>query len=153
MGRSGLVAASTCTFTALLLTVGADGTAGDAMGPACSDFAGGASLTYSAVETPGEAVAAISFDLAAASCADWIYTLYVLDATGQRELVRSGVSGNGQQRLTITTSVPGDPVLPPSSVCLFTSTRRGDRVADVAPDAGCAPAQLLSSGHGDHAWH
>lgn len=139
-------------FAAAAMAVAAEAAAGDAKGPACADFAGAASISYSLTDTPAEAVAAISFDLAAPSCPDWAYRLHVLDRSGHRELARQSIPGDGSQRLTLSVAVPGDPVIPPTGVCVFTSVTKGDRVSDVAPDVGCAPAQLTTAGHGDHTW-
>jgi len=117
--------------------------AGDARGPACSDFSGKADMFYSATDTTGEAVVQISFDLAGPSCSDWTYNLHVLDATGARELVSTSTAGDGTQRLTMRASVPGDPLLPPDNVCIYTTTTtKGGRVSDRAPDTGCQQVKL-----------
>lgn len=127
-------------------------TAGDARGPGCSDFSGQGNFFYTATDVAGEAIVEISFDVASPSCSDWSYNLHVLDETGQRELVKSSIPGNGSGRLTIRASVPGDPVLPPKKVCIYTTTTKGARVSDVAPDDGCAPVEIGTIGGPGQNW-
>lgn len=146
----GLLALATglAGVTAVASPVGA----GDARGPGCSDFSGNADFYYSATDVPGEAVLQIGFDVAAPSCSDWSYNLHVLDHSGQRELVKASIPGDGAQRLVIRASVPGEP-LPPSKVCIYTTTSKGNRVSDVAPDSGCAVVDMAVGGGPGQTWH
>lgn len=147
--RAGMAVAAALASVGVLVPPVA---AGDAKGPACTDFSGKADFYYSATEVPGEAIVQIAFDLAAPSCTTWTYTLHVYDASGQRELISTPAPGDGSQRLTLRASVPGDPVVPPDTVCITTTTTRNGRISDVAPDVGCALAQLGVGGPGQ-TWH
>lgn len=118
-------------------------------GPGCADFISG-SWGYSLTSNPGRGSLTVNADLAAPSCPDYAYDLFALDEAGTRLLAHSSVSGNGAVTLALRASVPGDPLLPPSTICIYGTTGRGGRVYDRAPDTGCII--VSSQTHGDGNW-
>lgn len=119
-------------------------TAGEGEGRvlACADFTGG-SLFYKTDQSPtsatvGQGIVTTKSDFAAPTCADSVYTIYVLDASGTRLLSSSAQNGDGSQQLTHRLVLANDPLLPPQEVCVYgESTGKKGRAGDRAPDTGC----------------
>lgn len=121
-------------------------TAGDARGPVCSDIISG-SVIYKTDQDPssaslGKGVVTTNSDLAAPSCTEWNYTVYVLDQSGTTTLASQSIQGDGSQVLAHRMVLEGDPVLPPQTVCVYGETSRNGRAADRVPDTGCVEAKL-----------
>ncbi len=147
-----MVAAGAVTVSGLGL-VGHPASAGDAHGPACSDWSGTAEVSYGISRQTGQAIVRVAnATLAAPSCESWDYNLYVLDAAGATLLASSSRPGDGEKAITLSTPVPGNP-LPPQKVCIYTTTSHNGRVSDTAPDGGCVVLDLDLTGGPARVWN
>ncbi len=101
--------------------------ASDVRGPACADVTDGAGV-YNASGV------SLRLSLAAPSCRQATYTLYVLSADGTTQLVTATATRtDGTFAYFDNVAVPGDH----STVCVYATTSVGRHVFDRAPDEGC----------------
>ena len=101
--------------------------ASDVRGPACADVADGAGFYNSTGVS-------LRLALAAPTCRQVTYTLYVLSADGTSQLVTATATRtDGTFAFFDNVTVPGDP----SMVCVYATTSIGRHVFDRAPDSGC----------------
>ena len=111
--------------------------ASDARGPACGDYTSGEAF-YEATSQPGQPVVHATLYVAAPSCANVAYTFYVLDESGQQQLLEpSSPTGTDGQEIKWDVSVPVDPLDPATSVCVYAKSAIGNHEVDRAPDVGC----------------
>ncbi len=107
----------------------------DVRGPKCADIIDGD--PYYSGTTAGAYIY-----LAAASCKNITYTLYVLDEESGNiyttSMVGDGSSTAGQFILELSTAVTSDA---DGNVCIWAETSNKGRVLDRAPDEGCIPVR------------
>jgi len=118
------------------------GSASDSKGPACMNFVSG---------DPGYdgSTAGADMTLAAPACTDGLhYSLDIYSLDGSRLLVAdvapSSVAGT---LVSFRYTFPAG-TAPSDGVCLVAKSWWRDHVADRAPDTGCQPAEVGSSGGG-----
>jgi len=126
------VAAAAVVAASPLSVAPASAASGDVRGPACADIADGAGFF-------NESGVNLRIELAATSCRQVRYTLYVLSADGATPLATSTPTR------TDSTFVFFDAVAVSTvttSVCVYATTSVGRHIFDRAPDTGCIPLVL-----------
>lgn len=99
----------------------------DAKGPACADIVAGDGFNT------GESVQ-FMLSVAAPSCAQVTYTMYVLDEPGDATPIATAtLSGDRSTDLFFTIPISDDD----DTVCVYSTTSIGKHVFDRAPDSGC----------------
>jgi hypothetical protein len=102
--------------------------------PACGNIISGGAAYFETFEPQNTAFGSIT--LAAPSCKDVSYTMYVTYISGGKEKTKSQtIRGDGESdflRFTIP-NVSSDT----GTVCVYFETTKGNNVIDRAPDEGC----------------
>jgi hypothetical protein len=138
------------TALSLAVTVSA---AGDPVGneqPPCGDIVNGGA-GYHVLSEPQQTVTGSDL-LAAPSCKDVSYTLFVTYTTGGREKVKSQtLKGDGVSDFIFfqINNVLADEGTEP---CAYSETTKGNNVIDRAPDTGCVPLPVDSSPGSSNPW-
>jgi hypothetical protein len=146
--RSGMRKILALALVAIGIAVGLPALSGaapeDVKGPGCLDIVDG----LGGYTTTGRVT--VQLFLAAPSCKQFTYTLYVTDLEG-RVLTSFATKGEGLVDGTdfpIVLSTTEDPVV--STVCLYTTTSAGQHVFDRGPDTDfLADDQLCPQGSAD----
>jgi hypothetical protein len=143
-----LVVALTATFAAAALVAGI-ATAG---GPPCTNITRSEQTDY--YSPAADPDLSWTFVLAAPSCEDVTYILEIYSFTEttfteQTDLVTLSRLGSGSTTETENfTHTFSEGTAPSDGVCLVGKTITRGRVADRAPNSGCLPVDLTSSGGG-----
>jgi hypothetical protein len=149
-----LLALVLATASALAITLHA---AADPVGneqPACGNITDGGA-GYHLLSEPQQTVTG-SDVLAAPSCKDVSYTLYVTYTSGGREKVKSvTVKGDGVTDFISPSLFQINNVLADAGdfPCAYSETAKGNSVIDRAPDTGCVPLTPDAQPGGSSSWN
>jgi hypothetical protein len=148
--KKALLALLLATALSLGITVSA---AGDPVGneqPACGDITNGGA-GYHVLSDPQQTVTGSDL-LAAPSCKDVSYTLFVTYTSGGHEKVKSRtLKGDGSDVIFFQiNNVLADEGTQP---CAYSETAKGNAVIDRAPDTGCVLLPPDSQPGGSSAWN
>jgi hypothetical protein len=125
-------------FIAMLLLAtpasAASGFAHDSKGPACTNIipSDGVNTSDGSFDTATQTVS-FQLVLAASSCTDVTYTLYVLDEENSATATVSWQFGSGASNLVQFIDVPVSST--DGDVCVYATTGKGSKLYDRAPDA------------------